>query len=60
MEATNIITLASDVITTGITTTGQLVTALPFMLLSMGFIFGRKFIGIAKNLTMQGRGRRRG
>lgn len=59
MDIAAVIANASEVITTSISTTGQLVTALPFMLLPMAFIFGRKFIGIAKNLTMQGRGRGR-
>lgn len=59
MNVADIITLASTIVTTSITTTSELVTALPFMLLSMGFIFGRKLIGVAKSLTMQGRGRRR-
>lgn len=59
MDVANIITLAGTVVSTAVSTTKELVEALPFMLLSMGFIFGKKFIGIAKSLTMQGRGRRR-
>lgn len=55
LGVSDIITLAGTVVTTSVSTTKELITALPFMLLPMGFIFGRKFVGIAKLLTMQKR-----
>lgn len=58
MDATTIINLAGTIITQAITNTTALVTAFGFMLLPMGFTFGRKFISMAKSLTMQSRGRR--
>lgn len=58
-DVSNIINLASTIITESISHTTTVVTALPFMLLPMGFVFGKKFIGMVKSLTMQGKGRRR-
>lgn len=59
MEATSILQTAGSIVTTALTTTTEVVTALPFMILPIGFVFGRKLIGMVKNLTMQGRGRKR-
>lgn len=59
LDAVNIINLAGTIISQSITHTTELITAFGFMLLPMGFIFGRKFIGMTKSLTMQSRGRRR-
>lgn len=55
LGVSDIITLSGTIITTAVSTTKELITAFPFMLLPMGFIFGRKFVGIAKSLTMQKR-----
>lgn len=60
MGASEILTSAGEIIGVVVNTTQTLVTALPFMLLPMGFIFGRKIVGFVKNLTMQGRGKKRG
>lgn len=62
MEGTTIATIltnATTVISTAVSTTGDLVTGLPWFLLPMAFVFGKKFIGMAKSLTLQSKGRRR-
>lgn len=53
-----VLTEAGNIVTTAVTTTGQLVNALPFMMLPAAFIFGRKLIGMGKSLVFAG-GRRR-
>ena len=47
---------ASQVISTGVTTTKELISEFPFMLLPAVFIFAYKFIGMSKTLTLQSRG----
>lgn len=60
MGVSEVISAAGTIITQGISITSELITALPFMLISIYFIVGRKFVGLAKNLTMQSRGKRKG
>lgn len=59
MAITAVIDSAGEIITNGISITQGLAEKLPFFLLPMGFVFARKFIGMAKSLTLQSRGRRR-
>lgn len=60
MTLTEILKDATSVIGQGITATQTIVAGVPFFLLPMYFVFGRKLIGYAKTLTFQSRGRRRG
>lgn len=59
MDISSVIENAGTVITQGISITQGLAEKLPFFLLPMAFVFGKKFIGMAKSLTLQSRGRRR-
>lgn len=59
MSVAEVISSATEVLGTAINQTSTIVTALPFFLLPMGFVFAKKFIGLAKSLTMQSKGRRR-
>lgn len=50
---------ASTIITTAVSTTGTLVNGLPWFLLPMAFVFGKKFVSFARSLTLQKSGKRR-
>lgn len=59
MAIATVLSTANDVITNVITTTGDIVEAVPFILLPAAFIFGRRLIGMAKSLVFAGGRRRR-